>query len=171
MKIKFTIVFSLLFICLFSISAAAENLPSECQKILDKQFSGWKMATVSSAITDYFRTEKISDAPNLIKGDWNGDGKTDYAALIEYGSEKIEDKMMPQTWTIAFLKTAKGYSFYKLEGGDYLQAVKKGTKGYDHDKQKAFVYRTDAITSNIWEKSATSYIWEKSKFKSVITSD
>jgi hypothetical protein len=95
----------------------------------------------------------------------------DVAVLIEYGSEKVEDKMMPMVWIIAFIKTAKGYSYFKLEGGDYLQTVKKGKKDYNAETQKNFIHKTDAIFSGIWEKSGTAYIWNKTKFKSVLTSD
>ncbi len=171
MKNKFTLAFLLFCICVISANAMASELPAECAKILDSKFSGWKMHEPIEGVAEYFKTEKITDAPNLTTGDWNGDGKQDYAALIEYGSEKVGDKMMPMVWTIAFIKTAKGYSHFKLEGGDYLQTVKKGKKDYNAETKKNFVHKTDAIFSGIWEKSGTAYIWNKTKFKSVITSD
>ena len=120
---------------------------------------------------EYFKTEKISNSPNLTFGDWNGDGMQDVAVLIEYGSEKVDDKMMPMVWTIAFIKSANGYSYFKLEGGDYLQTVKKGKKDFNAETNKSFIHKTDAIFSGIWEKSGTVYVWDKTKFKSVITSD
>ena len=129
------------------------------------------MVKAIEGVTEYYKKEKITDAPNLVKGDWNGDGKEDYAALIEYGSEKVDDKMMPMVWTIAFIKSPKGYSHYKLEGGDYIQVVKKGKKDFNAETNKNFVHKTDAIFSGIWEKSGTVYVWDKTKFKSVITSD
>jgi hypothetical protein len=142
------------------------------QKILDTKFSGWKLATPIDGVADYFKTEKITNAPNLTMGDWNGDGKQDYAALIEYGKWMSDDKVEHSSfWTIAFIKTAKGYRHFKLEGGDYLQTVKKGKKDFNAETNKDFVHKTDAIFSGIREKSGTAYIWDKIKFKSVITSD
>ncbi len=171
MKNKLILTLVLSGICLVSTNAMSFDLPVECKQLLDKNYSGWKMATVSKGVSDYFLKEKIADAPNLVKGDWNGDGSSDYAVLIEYGSQKVDGKSMPMSWTIAFIKNATGYSSYKLQGGDYIQTVKKGKRDFDHDKKKSFTYKTDAILSAIWEKSGTSYVWEKGKFKSIITSD
>ncbi len=171
MKNKTALTLTFLCICLFSINAMAAALPAECKKILDTKFKGWKMSQPIEGVTAYFKKQKIANAPNLTTGDWNGDGMQDVAALIEYGSEKVDDKMMPMVWTIAFIKTATGYSYFKLEGGDYLETVKKGKKDFNAETNKNFVHKTDAIFSGIWEKSGTVYIWDKTKFKSVITSD
>jgi hypothetical protein len=170
-KNKLTVTTTILCICLFSINAMAYELPVACKKILDSKFSGWKMAEPIDAVAEYFKNEKITNAPNLTKGDWNGDGKLDYAVLIAHGSEKADDKMMPTMWTIAFIKTTNGYNHYKLEGGDYIQTVKKGKKDFNAETQKAFTHKTDAIFSAIWEKTGTAFIWDKTKFKSVLTSD
>ncbi len=171
MKNKFTLAFILFCICLISTNATASELPPLCKTILDSKFSGWKMHEPIEGVTEYFKTEKIINAPNLTTGDWNGDKMQDVAVLIEYGSEKVDDKMMPMVWTIAFIKSPKGYSHFKLEGGDYLQTVKKGKKDFNAETNKNFVHKTDAIFSGIWEKSGTAYIWDKTKFRSVITSD
>jgi len=171
MKNKTKIALAFFCICLFSMNAIASELPPLCKTILDLNFSGWKMHEPVEGVSEYFKTEKIANAPNLTTGDWNKDGLQDVAVLIEYGSEKVDDKMMPTVWTIAFIKSQKGYSHFKLEGGDYLQTVKKGKKDFNVETNKSFVHKTDAIFSGIWEKSGTAYIWDKTKFKSVITSD
>jgi hypothetical protein len=171
MKNKTTIAIALICICLLSINAMANELPPMCKTILDTKFSGWKMFKPIEGVTEYFKTEKITNSPNLTFGDWNGDGMQDVAVLIEYGSEKVDDKMMPMVWTIAFIKSANSYSYFKLEGGDYLQTVKKGKKDFNAETNKSFIHKTDAIFSGIWEKSGTVYVWDKTKFKSIITSD
>jgi hypothetical protein len=171
MKNNFTLTFLLFCICLISTNAMANELPPLCKTILDSKFSGWKMHEPIEGVSEYFKTEKITNAPNLTFGDWNGDKMQDVAVLIEYGSEKVDDKIMPMMWTIAFIKSPKGYSYHKLEGGDYIQTIKKGKKDFNAETNKNFVHKTDAIFSGIWEKSGTAYIWDKTKFKSVITSD
>ena len=172
MKNKFTLTFLLFCVCLISTNATASELPPLCKTILDTKFSGWKMHEPLEGVKKYFKTEKITNAPNLTTGDWNGDGMQDVAALIEYGTWMTDEKEEhPSFWIIAFIKSPKGYSHFKLEGGDYLQTVKKGKKDFNAETNKNFVHKTDAIFSGIWEKSGTVYIWDKTKFKSVITSD
>ena len=172
MKNKVTLTFLLFCVCLISTNAIAAELPAGCKKILDAKFSGWKPAEPVEGVKEYFKTEKITNAPNLTTGDWNGDGMQDVAALIEYGTWMTDEKEeRPSFWIIAFIKSPKGYSHYKFEGGDYLQTVKKGKKDFNAETNKNFVHKTDAIFSGIWEKSGTVYIWDKTKFKSVITSD
>lgn len=152
------------------VSAQAQKitLPSECAKILDRNFKGWKMTKVSQDVADWFKKSKYAYSPNLIKGDFNGDAKTDYAVLIE---QTIDSQ--PRNSTIVFLNSAKGYKMFNIEGGDgdYLVFEKKGNKAFDHEKNKTFVYKTDAVTVGIWEKAATSYIWRSGKFVGIVTSD
>lgn len=144
------------------------TLPSECVKILDRKFKGWKMAQVSKDVAAWFKKAKYAYTPNLIKGDFDGDAKTDYVVLIH---QTIDSQ--PMNSTIVFLHSAKGYKMFNLEGGDgdYLVFEKKGNKAFDHEKNKSFTYKTDAVTVGIWEKATTSYIWKNGKFVGIVTSD
>ncbi len=103
-----------LLLCCFgftSIQAQSIQLPTVCKKILDKKFRGWKHAKVPKNVSDYHQERKFPFEPNLIKGDWNGDGKIDYAVLIEHGKWKnsqggvIENR----SFTVAFVRTQKGF--------------------------------------------------------------
>ncbi len=144
------------------------TLPAECAKILDQNFKGWKMAKVNKDAADWFRKSKHSFAPNLIKGDFDGNAKTDFAVLIQQAVDS-----QPTNSTIVFMNSAKGYKMLNLEGGDgdYLIFEKKGRKAFDHEKNKSFIYKSDAVTVGIWEKAATSYIWKNGKFVGIVTSD
>lgn len=153
---------------LMSINAQKITLPAACAKILDKEFKGWKMAEVNKAAADWIKRSKKPFAPNLIKGDFDGNGKTDYAVMIQR-----ENNAQPAISTVVFLHSAKGYKMFDLEGGDgdYIVLEKKGTRAFDHDKNKGFAHKYDAVSVGIWEKAATSYIWKNGKFNGVITSD
>ncbi len=106
----------LLFCCFSFISVQARSiqLPDVCKKLLDKNFQGWKIAEVSKEITDYHKKKKFSFKPNLIKADWNGDGKSDYAVLIEQGKLKnSQGKIIrKRRLTIAFVKVREGFKYF-----------------------------------------------------------
>lgn len=131
------------------------------------------MAKIQKEVGAFHRQKKFPFAPNLIRGDWNGDGRMDYAVLIEQGklkntaNEIIEDRRL----LIAFVKNRKGFRYSQFDGGDFIQLMKKGAKDYDYNTGKDFRYKTDAIFSGIWEKSGVSYVWEKGKFVEIVTSD
>lgn len=152
-------------------TAKAQNikLPAECQKILKGEFSSYRPAQVSQEFQINHQAGKHSYEPNLVKGDWNGDGKIDYAVLIE--RKQILNGNSPKSLTVAFLRNSNGYRHYILEGGDYIDLMKKGEKDYSYDWQRNFRYKNDAIFVGIGECCGSSYVWRNGKFISTVTSD
>ncbi len=172
MKKIFLLAF-LLFFAFSNIQAQSIELPNACRKILDKNYRGWKLAAIQKEISDYHRGNNFPYQPNLVKGDWNGDGKIDYAALIEHGKlknsegESIDDRRL----MIAFVRAANGYKYFSFDGADSINLMKKGSKDYDYETNKTFRYKTDAIFVGHWEKGGVSYIWKNKKFIMIVTSD
>lgn len=170
-RIVLTLVF-LLFSTLF-VHAQSAKLPNDCRKILDKNFRGWKFAEIRNDIVKYFKKIHSNDKQNVLSGDWNGDGKTDYAALIEFGKLRnsmgkvIENRRL----LIPFIRTSKGFRHFVFDGSEYIAVDKKGSKGYSYEARKSFRFKADAIFDGFFEKGGVSYIWDKGKFRSVITSD
>lgn len=167
--------FLLLLLCIGSAPLQAQSiqLPNDCKKILDKNFRGWKRAKVPKEVSEYHQARKFPFEPNLIKGDWNGDGKTDYAVLIEQGNLKNSQGGVigNRSFTIAFMRTQKGFKHFTIEGGDYIQIFKKGEKDYNYDSGKDFIYKNDAIFVGVGDCCGNSYIWKKGKFIGFVTSD
>jgi hypothetical protein len=150
--------------------AQSTTLPKDCRKILDAKFRSWTFAEAPAYIKSFYLRERPFEQPNLIAGDWNGDGKKDYAVLLARKNKAAAPSA--SNLIVAFLRTTRGgYSYFMLEGDDCLMSLKKGSKGYDYEKQKSFRYRRDAIFSYIWEKAGRSYIWQKKGFRAVATSD
>ncbi len=170
---KLSFLLFLLGICFAPLQAQSIQLPNACKKILNKSLRGWKLAKVPKEVSEYDEERKFPFEPNLIKGDWNGDGKIDYAVLIEHGKLKNPqgEVIGERTFTIAFVRTRKGFKHFTLEGGDYIQIFKKGEKDYNYDSGKDFIYKNDAIFVGIGECCGSSYIWKKGKFIGFVTSD
>lgn len=157
-------------------SASREDLPPAAQVMLDKKYPGWNFWPVAEEVRAYFKKEKPGQRLNLIAGDFDGDGRTDYAALVEHGIT-TDNNGVPvghDQHLLAFLQRKDGFKLYELnecDGGDYIYLAKKGDKDYNYEQQREITYEHDAICTAIWEKAGSSYVFEKDHFRCFVSSD
>ncbi len=159
---------------------ASNTAPSSLKSFLDHRFPRWRFAKIPEAIHRYLIEHPEPARPDLIKGDFDGDGKTDYAVYIVYGRASRR-----RSSVVALLRRGRTYKPYVLEsslytpeaepseanGAFYIGLVKKGARDYDFPGQRYFTYRHDAVFIGIFEKAGTSYVYERGRFKPIITSD
>jgi hypothetical protein len=130
---------------------------------------------VSQEVRQFFDTEMTGKTPYLISGDFDGNRKPDYAALIRSGHTR--DRKSKRTWPryflVAFLRDGRSYRMYVMSNpdGEYLCLVQKGTAAYNYDEQKEITYANDAILAGVLEKGGSSYVFEKGRFRSFVSSD
>ena len=115
--------------------------PDAVRKDLDATCKGWQLAPVTPEIAAEIKTRTPTWPPNLLPGDFNGDGKIDVAALIECdGSSEL----------VAFLSSGSGFSKQVLEkpqpydAREFLHLVRKE---YEHD---AIGVEYEAIGGHAW---------------------
>lgn len=158
--------------------AESEQLPKAIRSILDKRFPGWRFSEVSSDVQQFFR-ERFPDArPNLIRGDFDGDGRMDYAMLIEHSNFNRRGAAFSNVVEqLAFLKRGVGYKLYFLDEYApsnpelYLNLARKGEVGHDFKTERKFRYPNDSISISYFEKAGGTYIYRKGRFQYVIESD
>ena len=125
--------------------------PDAVRKELDAICAGWRLAPVMPEIAEEIQTRTPTWPPNLLPGDFNGDGAVDVAALLECkGSVQL----------VAFLSTAGGFSKVVLEKPEPLdprQFLHLIRKEYGND---AIGVEYDAIGGHAW-------IWRDGKWRSV----
>jgi hypothetical protein len=116
-------------------------LPDAVRKDLDTMCKGWQLAPVTPEIAAEIKTRTPTWPPNLLPGDFNGDGKIDVAALIECdGSSQL----------VAFLSNGSGFSKQVLEkpqpydAREFLHLIRKE---YEHD---AIGVEYEAIGGHAW---------------------
>ena len=146
------------------------EIPQKIKEQLDGLCSGWQFAD-NYVIFEYTHPDRLKDYPfnpNLIKGDFNGDGQLDYAVQIRCSglSERI----------IAFLAVDNGFQYHVLKShsarsDNYLWLRKKGDEAYNFETEKKFEFPSDAIEVVIWEKAATSYIFIDGQWREFATGD
>jgi hypothetical protein len=115
--------------------------PDAVRKDLDAICAGWQVAPVIPEIAEEIKTRTPTWPPNLLPGDFNGDGQIDVAVLIECkGTSQL----------IAFLSTGSGFSKAVLEkpqpydAREFLHLIRKE---YEHD---AIGVEFEAIGGHAW---------------------
>ena len=128
-------------VLLFLAAQTLIAVPDPVRKELDSVCSGWQLAPVMPEIAEEIRTRTPTWPPNLLPGDFNGDGQTDVAVLIECsGSVQLA----------AFLSKESGFSMHVLEKPqpyDPRQFLHLIRKEYEHD---AVGVEYEAIGGHAW---------------------
>lgn len=154
---------------------ALVTLPASMKAILDKRFPGWRYLPVDNEIRTFLKGYVSENArPDLINGDFDGNGQTDFAILIEENtrSPKAASTKMRKARLVVFLNNAAGLQIKVLDPeGAYLVLMKRGDWDYSYETDQYFTYQHDAIFTGIFEKGGTSYVYRKGRFRSIITSD
>jgi len=115
--------------------------PEAVRKELDSTCAGWQLAPVTPEIAAEIKTRTPTWPPNLLPGDFNGDGQVDVAVLIECnGSAQL----------LAFLSSGSGFSKQVLEkpqpydAREFLHLIRGE---YEHD---AIGVEYEAIGGHAW---------------------
>lgn len=159
-------------------SQARSGLPDEVRSALDRMHPGWRVADVSADVRREIGT-RLGPTPNVIAGEFDGNGDRDIAVLIDYRNVDEPDKAFTHySEAIAFLKSDSGYHAVPLRDRQpgpnselFLTLQKHGDQGFVFEANRKFVYRHDAIGEWFFEKGDGSYIYENGKFRYVIEAD
>jgi hypothetical protein len=151
------------------------ELPRPIKVLLDRNFPGWKFPAVSDDDCQAVKSWGGNDVfAQLIQGDFDDDGRLDYAVLIEVESGTDDRGLVsrPAGYILAFLARRNEYKMRMVthEGGGCLQIMPKGEVDYDYDAQREFTYSHDTIFSG-GGCCGSSYLYEHGKFRAIITSD
>jgi hypothetical protein len=115
--------------------------PDAVRTELDTICAGWQLASVLPEISDEIRTRTPTWPPNLLPGDFNGDGDIDVAVLVECKG---------RVQLTAFLSNGRGFSLTVLEQSqphDPRQFLHLIRKEYGHD---AIGVEYEAVGGHAW---------------------
>jgi hypothetical protein len=148
-----------------------DSLPVQIVRILDSKFPGWQWGVVSDEVLMLFTDVYHKAYHSFISGDFNTDGKADYALKVTVKSAERDSD-----YVLAFLQQGSTYAFYILgryqSSPDlYVLLSKKGEAVDDFDPQHPFILPSDAISLGFSENAQITFLYDKGKFESIITGD
>ena len=161
-----------------SMGAQVSSVPAGVRSALDRMHPGWRIAEVSRAVRAAV-ADRLGPVPNVILGDFDGNGRQDVAVLIEYRNVAEPEKAFTHyAEIIAFLDTGRGYEAIRVDdrvpGPDpdrYLTLQKRGARGFDFEANTRFTYPHDSIGAWFFEKAGGTYIYDKGSFRFVLEED
>jgi hypothetical protein len=124
----------------------ATVIPAAIRTILDQRHTGWRVAGVSPEVRIALG-QKLGLTPNVVSGDFDGNGRVDYAMLVEYPDTDGPDTRFTHfVDAFAFLGNGAGFALIPLRDRRpgpnpdlFLTLQPRGTQGFDFEANARFV--------------------------------
>lgn len=152
------------------------KLPKDMKRQIDRQFPHWRFAAPHKIIEASYQKRIFPNHLSLLTGDFDGNGRGDYALYIYYG-----DYSARKLCVLAVLQKNNGSKIHILReipvdadpvaDESYLLLAPKGSKEFDHETHKNFTLSRDAITFVILQKAAETFIYHDGNFRRIVTGD
>jgi hypothetical protein len=160
------------------VGSQPQSVPAAVRSTLDRVHPGWRIAGVSPEVRQQVG-RSLGETPNLILGDFDGNGRPDVAVLVEYRNTDEPAKAFTHyVEALAFLNTDRGFIRFTLRDRSpapnpdlYLTLQKRGAQGFDFVANKKFTYAHDSIGEWWFGKAGGTYIYEGGRFRRVTESD
>jgi hypothetical protein len=146
------------------------RIPGPIRSYVDSAYPGWRLSKISEYLRKaFFRSRHLN--PSFIRGDFDRNGKWDYALQITYLDSGREFRA-----TIAFLAIDTGFRPLLLERVPedpeyYITLNPKGAERYDFEADKPFRCPSDGISIGYRGNSGRTFFFKHGKFYSITTAD
>lgn len=157
---------------------AQVEIPKAVTDSLDKDYPGWRLSLVSEEVKTFFKERYPNDSPNIIAGDFDGNGDKDLAIILEHTNFNEPGKSFTHisAFVVYFNRGGKYKKHVIGEGAPaddivYLNLVKRGESIREFTSDKKYPAKNDSISVSQFEKASSTLVFVKGKFKEVITSD
>ena len=155
-----------------SLVARGPALPAGLRAQLNRLAPGWRLSLPDADVVSFSQREwgLGAEALAVLRGDFDGDGRRDYAVHIVCGPGGAERRL------VAFVRSGRGYRAHTLDTGEptgqrYLRLARRGTTWVDYGTDRRITFRHDTIQLNVFEKSGASYVYDGGRFRRVTTAD
>jgi hypothetical protein len=148
------------------------NLPESAKSALNTYYGRWDYCKGEVPAFDPKGKHIGWEYADVIKGDFNGDGNTDYAVLVRL-SDSIESRQSNLAVLFGkgnqFVVLVVRADYYSSDNILYLQ--KRGKSIEDVEAGKIIKLKYDAIDDAIFEKVSTTYYYHDGRFSAIFSGD
>ncbi len=152
------------------VPSAPPVLPPAIRSALDGEYPGWKFAAVTPQILQEFKKHRTNRLPSLAVGDFDHDGKKDYAVQISMNTPGQEEQII-----LVFLARQTGYEenivqSMGLDPTTYLWVVNKPLPETGPNAQEKLANR-DVLMILGGAVGDTSIAYEAGKLREIETTE
>ena len=151
-----------------------KRLLSACETRIAARFRQWRFAQVTAEVAEFAKRQH--ENPTIARGDFDGDGRTDVALLIQDGA--APDSNYPGRLNSLHIAVClnrktqvKLYMIDKLYCGDGITRAPKGKSYYNFETEKTGTYLLDGVSAYCFEKAGATYEFENGAFHQIVDSD
>ena len=147
-------------------------LPALIRAELGRIYPGWRFAAVAPDLKAQLASEQ---RPDWITGDFDADGRRDYAVQILHPASPAGTQHV-----LAFLRRGSGYwrlvvQSFPRSSGFYLALARRGERVTDLDADlngdSTFVLGSDGIHVLFAQEAGSTCVYERRRFRCVVSSD
>ena len=148
--------------------AAERELAVEraCTAALSRLWPQWSFPSISSEVSEW--AERENERPTVTFGDFDGDGRTDVALLVQPFPESTSPMIAACLSGSGLDKPVVITDPYCYDG---LTRQRRGQPYYDFATGLEGVYPSDGIHAYCFEKAGATYIIKGGRFEPIVDSD
>jgi hypothetical protein len=172
----FIVIASLLFFQTASAQAQNSRVEEACRAQITNKLREWSVSSVTLAVAEWAKSHRIN--PTLVRGDFDEDGRTDIALLIQNRLEPVLD--YPQraysSLVAVCLSRPTSVSLHLVDNpycSDSIELSRKGQRYYDFETDETSTYRLDGVKTVCFEKASATYVYdaESAGFRRIVDGD
>jgi len=149
--------------------------PTEVRSALDASYpEGWRFATLD----DYARSElKPDERADWISGDFDGDGRSDYAAQIVVHRMGHPGGVDSAQLVVVLVRRRNRFDKHVLGAGGgpntgiYLGRIPRGETVHDYEGRSAVTLESDAVHQIFAGQASVAYVYDDGHWREILTGD